>query len=312
MRVKQPLTLPAAARVARPRRATGLNRSLGPRLMVAPAVIVVLALTLFPMLWSLQKSFYAWFPSRGATSTWVGLDNYLWVFTSERFWNSMGNLAFLLFFGVGAQMVLGTALALALYEGVGNARLRVLLLTLFLLPMMMPPIVVGDLWAFILTPQSGVLNFLLRQIGVPAQNWTGAELGMLSITITDVWQWTALPLVIAFSGRSSLPTSIYEAARLDGASRWFVTRRITLPLLKDLLVIALLLRLMDAYKFFDAAYIITRGGPGTATELPGLLTYLVGFKDFDIGRAAALTWVIGLIAVIVMQSLWNMLRTRRA
>jgi len=280
--------------------------------MVAPAVIVVLALTLFPMLWSLQKSFYAWFPSRGATSTWVGLDNYLWVFTSERFWNSMGNLAFLLFFGVGAQMVLGTALALALYEGVGNARLRVLLLTLFLLPMMMPPIVIGDLWAFILTPQSGVLNFLLRQIGVPAQNWTGAELGMLSITITDVWQWTALPLVIAFSGRSSLPTSIYEAARLDGASRWFVTRRITLPLLKDLLVIALLLRLMDAYKFFDAAYIITRGGPGTATELPGLLTYLVGFKDFDIGRAAALTWVIGLIAVIVMQSLWNMLRTRRA
>jgi multiple sugar transport system permease protein len=118
--------------------------------------------------------------------------------------------------------------------------------------------------------------------------------------------------VIAFSGRASLPDSLYEAARLDGASRWFMIRRITLPLLKDLLVIALLLRVMDAYKLFDAAYIITRGGPGTATELPGLLTYLVGFKDFDIGRAAALTWVIALLAVLVIQSLWNVLRQRRA
>jgi multiple sugar transport system permease protein len=303
-----PATSPAVPRRGRP----GLDRTWMPRLMVAPAIIVVLALTLFPMLWSLQKSFYAWFPSRGGEATWVGLDNFVWVFTSGRFWNSMGNLAFLLVFGVGIQMFLGTALALALYEGVGNAKLRVVLLTLFLLPMMMPPIVVGDLWAFIFTPQSGVLNHLLRQVGVPPQNWTGAELGMAAITITDIWQWTALPLLIAFSGRSSLPESLYEAARLDGASRWFTIRRITLPLLKDLLLIALLLRLMDAYKFFDAAYIITRGGPGTATELPGLLTYLVGFKDFDIGRAAALTWVIGLLAIVVMQSLWKLMRQQRA
>jgi multiple sugar transport system permease protein len=279
--------------------------------MVAPAIVAVLALTLFPMLWSLQKSFYAWFPSRSGGATWVGLDNFIWVFTSDRFWNSMGNLAYLLVFGVGVEMVLGTAIALALYEGVQNARLRIVLLTIFLLPMMMPPIVVGDIWKFLLMPQGGVVNYLLGRIGVAPLNWIGADLGMLSITLTDIWQWTALPLVIAYSGRAALPHSIFEAARLDGASRWFMTRRITLPLLKDLLVIALLLRVMDAYKFFDAAFIITRGGPGTATELPGLLTYLVGFKDFDIGRAAALTWVIAIIAVIAMQSLWNALRQRR-
>lgn len=313
MSTKQTTSLPVAAAlpVARAESRLGLGRTWVPRLMVAPAVLVVLALTLFPMLWSLHRSFFAWFPNRAGDATWVGWENYRWVFTSERFWNAMGNLAFLLVFGVGTQMVLGTALALALYEGVRNPRLRVVLLTLFLLPMMMPPIVVGDLWAFILTPQSGVLNYLLRVVGLPPQNWTGAELGMFSITLTDVWQWTALPLLIVYSGRASLPDSIYEAARLDGASRWFTIRRITLPLLKDLLVIALLLRLMDAYKFFDAAYIITRGGPGTATELPGLLTYLVGFKDFDIGRAAALTWVIGLLAIFVMQGLWNILRQKR-
>ena len=125
----------------------GFNRNVAPRLMVAPAIIIVLlALTLFPMLWSLQKSFYAWFPSRAGDATWVGLDNFIWVFTSDRFWNSMGNLAFLLVFGVGIQMVLGTALALALYEGVSNRELRIVLLTILLLPMMMPPIVVGDLW----------------------------------------------------------------------------------------------------------------------------------------------------------------------
>jgi multiple sugar transport system permease protein len=312
MKQSPSLPLPATAAAVRPRSSSNFNRNLAPRLMVAPAIIVVLALTLFPLLWSLQKSLYAWFPSRGADATWVGLDNFVWVFTSDRFWNSMGNLVFLLVFGVGTEMVLGTALALALYEGVSNPRVRIVLLTVLLLPMMMPPIVVGDLWKFILTPQGGVLNYLLGRVGIGPQNWTGAELGMISITITDIWQWTALPLVIAFSGRASMPDSIYEAARLDGASRWFMIRRITLPLLKDLLVIALLLRVMDAYKLFDAAYIITRGGPGTATELPGLLTYLVGFKDFDIGRAAALTWVIALLAVLVIQSLWNVLRQRRA
>jgi len=305
------LPLPVSSPVPRKRPASGFNRNLAPRLMVAPAIIVVLALTLFPMLWSLQKSFYAWFPSRGGGATWVGLDNFVWVFTSDRFWNSMGNLVFMLVFGVGIQMILGTALALALYEGVSSPRLRIVLLTIFLLPMMMPPIVVGNIWKFLLMPQGGVVNYLLGRVGVPPQNWIGADLGMLSITLTDIWQWTALPLVIAYSGRSSLPNSLYEAARLDGASRWFMIRRITLPLLKDLLVIALLLRVMDAYKFFDAAYIITRGGPGTATELPGLLTYLVGFKDFDIGRAAALTWVIGLIAILAMQSLWGALSQRR-
>jgi multiple sugar transport system permease protein len=305
------LSIPTPAAVPSRPRASGFNRGLGPRLMVAPAIIVVLALTLFPMLWSLHKSFYAWFPSRASEATWVGVENFRWVFTTDRFWNSMWNLGFLLLFGVGIQMVLGTALALALYEGVNNPKLRIVLLTIFLLPMMMPPIVVGNIWKFLLMPQGGVLNFLLGKIGVPPQNWIGAELGMASITITDIWQWTALPLVIAFSGRASLPDSIYEAARLDGASRWFMIRRITLPLLKDLLVIALLLRVMDAYKLFDAAYIITRGGPGTATELPGLLTYLVGFKDFDIGRAAALTWVIAIIAVVAMQTLWSALRQRR-
>jgi multiple sugar transport system permease protein len=311
MKQSHSLPLPATAAEAKTPRATGFNRALVPRLMVAPAIVVVLALTLFPMLWSLHKSFYAWFPSRAGDATWVGLDNFQWVFTSDRFWNSMWNLGFLIVFGVGIQMILGTAVALALYEGVGNPKLRIILLTIFLLPMMMPPIVVGDIWKFLLMPQGGVVNFLLGKIGIPPQNWIGADLGMISITVTDIWQWTALPLVIAFSGRASLPDSIYEAARLDGASRWFMIRRITLPLLKDLLVIALLLRVMDAYKFFDAAFIITRGGPGTATELPGLLTYLVGFKDFDIGRAAALTWVIAIVAVVAMQTLWNALRQRR-
>ncbi len=312
MKQSQSLPLPSTAAAAKKPRVTGFNRNLAPRLMVAPAIIVVLALMIFPMLWSLHKSFYAWFPSRSGGATWVGLDNFQWVFTSDRFWNSMWNLGFLLVFGVGIQMILGTALALALYEGVSNAKLRITLLTLFLLPMMMPPIVVGNIWKFLLMPQGGVVNFLFGKIGIPPQNWIGADLGMISITMTDIWQWTALPLVIAFSGRASLPDSIYEAARLDGASRWFMIRRITLPLLKDILVIALLLRVMDAYKFFDAAFIITRGGPGTATELPGLLTYLIGFKDFDIGRAAALTWVIAIIAVVAMQTLWNALRQRRA
>lgn len=282
-----------------------------PQLMVFPVVGLVVLMVIFPLVWSLWISLHAWFPAQGIPPRWVGLENYQWLLTSSRFWNSAWNLLLYVGVGVTLQMVLATGLALALYETIKNTLVRILLLTLFLLPMMLAPIVAGDIWRFIFTP-AGVLNYLLGLVGLPQQNWMGVDLGIFSVIIADVWQWTALPLLIIFSGRATLPESLYEAARLDGASWWYQTWTITLPLLKELILIAFILRLMDATKFIDKIFVITnQGGPGSANEVPGLLGYLLAFQSFDMGRAAALTWVLGLVAILGIQVLWFVMRGRQ-
>lgn len=279
--------------------------------MVFPVVGLVVLMVIFPLVWSLWISLHAWFPAQGIAPRWVGFENYQWLLTSSRFWNSAWNLLLYVGIGVTVQMVLATGLALALYETIKNNFVRIFLLTLFLLPMMLAPIVAGDIWKFIFTP-AGVLNYLLGLVGLPQQNWMGVDLGIFSVIIADIWQWTALPLLIIFSGRATLPESLYEAARLDGASWWYQTWTITLPLLKELILIAFILRLMDATKFIDKIFIITnQGGPGSSNEVPGLLGYLLAFQSFDMGRAAALTWVLGLVAILGIQVLWFVMRGRQ-
>jgi multiple sugar transport system permease protein len=281
-----------------------------PRLLVLPAVAVVAATVVYPAIWSLWMSLHSWFPANGTEARWVGLENYGEVLSSGRFWNAMKNLAYYVVVGVGVEMVLGIAIALALCEFVKSQRTRVILLTLFILPMMLAPAVVGDIWRFMFQ-RTGVLNYLLSLVGIGEVNWTGAGLGVWSVILSDIWQWTALPLLVVFAGRAAMPESLFEAARLDGASWWYRTTRITLPMLRDLIIVALLLRMMDAYKLIDSLFIITnRGGPGTSNELPGLMAYTTAFQDFDIGTAATITWLLGMIALILMRLFWIAFRRR--
>jgi multiple sugar transport system permease protein len=286
------------------------GQTLVPRLLVLPAILIVALTTLYPAVWSLWISLHSWFPSQGTGRIWVGLENYKDVLGSDRFWHAMKNLAYFVVVGVGVQMVLGIALALALYEFVKKAWLRVVLLTVFLMPMMLSPAVVGDIWRFIYQ-RAGVLNYFFEQLGLPQQDWTGAKLGIWAVILSDIWQWTALPMLVVFAGRAAIPDSLFEAARLDGASWWYRTTRITLPLLRDLIIIALLLRMMDSYKIIDSVFVITnRGGPGTSNELPGLMAYTTAFVDFDIGKAATITWLLGTIALVFMRLFWIAFRRR--
>jgi multiple sugar transport system permease protein len=301
--VEPTLKRPVASRVLS-------GQTLVPRLLVLPAVLIVALTTLYPAVWSLWISLHSWFPSQGTGRIWVGLENYKDVLGSDRFWHAMKNLAYFVVVGVGVQMVLGIALALALYEFVKKAWLRVVLLTVFLMPMMLSPAVVGDIWRFIYQ-RAGVLNYFFEQLGLPQQDWTGAKLGIWAVILSDIWQWTALPMLVVFAGRAAIPDSLFEAARLDGASWWYRTTRITLPLLRDLIIIALLLRMMDSYKIIDSVFVITnRGGPGTSNELPGLMAYTTAFVDFDIGKAATITWLLGTIALVFMRLFWIAFRRR--
>jgi multiple sugar transport system permease protein len=302
-----------AAAVAPPPKAPApgsKSSALLPRLLIAPAVAVVAAMAIYPSIWSLWVSLHDWFPAQGTGQRWVGLKNYGDVLSSGRFWHSMKNLALVVVVGVGVEMILGIALALALVEFVRRAWQRVVLLTFFLLPMMLAPAVVGDIWRFMFQ-RAGVLNYLLDLVGLPQQNWTSAGLGIWSVIVSDIWQWTALPMLIVFAGRSAMPDSLFEAARLDGASWWFRTTRITLPMLRELIIIALLLRAMDSYKLIDSLFIITnRGGPGTSNEVTGLMAYTTAFVDFDVGTAATITWLLGVIALVLMRLFWIAFRSR--
>jgi len=291
------------------------DRDAAPYLLVGPALVTVFLVTIGPMLWSLWLSFNRWKPGSLAHQepTLNGVDNYEWLFSNDRFIDSVVNFAFYGGVGVFLQVALGTLLALALYNYVERRSLRVGLLTLFIVPMMYAPLVAGRMWQLLFLPSGGVVNGLFGVVGLPTVNWLGTRwLGLTAIMISDTWQWVGLPLLIVYGGRANLSDSLYEAAKVDGASRWMMFRRITLPQLRNLIIVAAILRFMDAYKFFDKLFIMTYGGPGTATELPTFFTYLVGFQEFNVGRAAALTWVLGLGSVLTMLLFWRYMRTVEA
>jgi multiple sugar transport system permease protein len=287
------------------------RRSVTPYLLHAPTLAVVVGVVIFPLVYSAYISFFRYNPISGeSTPVFAGADNYVWAVTSPRVQHSLLNMVYYTGAGVCVEVLLGLALALAVHNYIRRPSIKVLALAVLLVPLMTSPIVGGDLWKLLLVPQ-GAINAILEMIGIPPTNWFSADLALTSVLIADIWQWTSLPFLILYAARTSLPTSLYEATELDGASDYQVLRKITLPMLRTPLVIALLLRMMDSYKIFDALFIMTFGGPGSASELPTFFTYLVGFRQFDVGRAAALNWIIGLGAALMMGQFWNRLKAIR-
>jgi len=181
--------------------------------------------------------------------------------------------------------------------------------------MMLPPSIVGVLWRFLLTPSNGAVNNALLNLGLIKQHieWFNAGVSLWSIILADIWNWTALPLLIIYSGRVSLPPAVYEAARVDGASQWMVLRRITLPMLKEVIAIAFILRFTDAFKFVDLVYVMTAGGPAQSSELPAYIAFQRGIREFAVGEAAAYAIIIFVIsAVLVTLFLKYMKRVMKA
>ncbi|MCD2201461.1 sugar ABC transporter permease [Halobacterium sp. KA-4] len=278
--------------------------------MILPTVLTVFFVTIVPMLWSMWLSFHLWNPSSiNPVPRWTGIDNYVWVLTNPRFWDSVVNF---LYYGVGGvifQVALGTILALALHNAVKSQLVKISALVLFTTPMMFAPIIAGNIWTLLFS-SSGAVNGILQILGLPAVQWLGSRwLGLTSLLIADTWQWVGLPLIIVYGGRVGLSESMYNAAQIEDASRWMKFRYITYPQLRSLLVVAGLLRFMDLYKLFDKLFIMTSGGPGSATELPTYYAYVVGFNVFNIGRAAAMTWILGLGATLIMMAFWRYIQS---
>jgi multiple sugar transport system permease protein len=266
---------------------------------LVPLVVLLVGLTIYPVATSISTSFTNLNLARPrAPVLFVGLQNYLTMFQSEIFWITMRNTFTMVFGAVIVQFVGGFAIALLLdreLPGVGVVR------TLLLLPLMVTPVVGALVWSLMLNPSTGVVTFFLKSLGIanPPVFLGSGNLAMASIIFVDAWQWTPFVMLLLLAGLQGIPKEFYEAAELDGANFWQRLRFIVLPVLKPLIGVVLLLRVMDAFKIFDKIYILTAGGPGSATETVAYHAYRQGFGFFRMGYASAISMVLLVVVLVV-------------
>jgi multiple sugar transport system permease protein len=270
-----------------------------PWLFIGPAMLIMAAACLYPVLTALQLSFFDW--SMGtpwSSAKWVGMDNFVSAFQTPRVWSSLLTTLWFAFLSVGLEMMLGIALALALEKPVrGIAAFR----TLFILPMMIAPVAVGLAWRYLFDAQFGLINAAFLKVGLPAQAWL-AEPGL---AFADIWQWTPFVFIMIAAGLANIDSSVIEASRIDGASWWQMTRRVKLPMIKHVIAITLMMRLIDAFRVLEVIYVLTFGGPGDSTEILALHIYKTAFVGQQLGVASAISII---LLVVVMSLSWFALR----
>ena len=267
------------------------------RLFIVPALVVVGAVIVFPWLFTVYMSAFDW--KIGTTAHFVGLANYIQLATNQRFIESIVHTFYFTVLAVIAPLILGTAAALVFHR---EFPFRGLLRAVFTMPMMATPVAVALVWTMMFHPQQGVLNYLLSVAGLPPSLWVySPTLVIPSLVLVEIWHWTPLVMLIVLGGLAGLPTEPYESARLDGASEWQLFRYVTLPLVAPFLVVAAVIRTIDALKAFDTIYVISQGGPGTASETINLYLYLQAFAFYNIGNASAV--VVVFFAVILALAL---------
>lgn len=276
--------------------------------MLAPAMVILAALTLFPTIYMFTAAFQRISADPDVPREFVGFDNFVRMFDDPELFVSVKNTLVFTISAVSIEFVLGLGLALLMDKYIRRMNF---LKTILMLPMMLPPIAVAITWKLIYQPQFGVLNELMFQLGLPAQAWAGdVDLAMATIIAVDVWEWTPFIFLLMLAGLASLPNEPYEAAQVDGASAWRQFWDLTLPFLKPVIAIALLLRIMDALRLFDIVFILTKGGPANATETVSFYIYKVALRFVDIGYASAISLIV--LAVTIGFSAWFIARMRIA
>ena len=277
--------------------------------LLGPAALYLIAFSLFPLIYSLRISFTD-LAAAGASGAWVGLDNSARLFQDEFFWNAALNSALMVGFAVAIQLVLGTALALFF-----NLHLKGswIVRGALVLPMLVTPVVVGVLWRALLNPDWGIVNWALAQIGIGPINWLGStEWAIRTLILVDVWQWTPFVFLIVFARLQALPHEVFEAAQVDGASRFQMLRRVTLPLLVPAIAFAGIFRAIDAFRSFDLVYGLSYGGPARSTTTLSFLSFQNGFQFQEYGYAAATAYVMVIALVIATTLLLRVVRVRGA
>ncbi len=261
--------------------------------LVLPALLTILLVALFPLLWTFWESLHLHdlrMPWLG--KPFVGADNYVEALRDPRFWSALGHTAFFAVASVGLELIFGLWLALALnraFRGRGLVRAAVLV------PWAIPTVVSALLWRFMFEGQSGIVNSLLVDLGLigqPVVWFIHPAAAWVPVILADVWKTTPFVALLLLAGLQNIDASLYEAARIDGASVWRQFRHVTLPLLKPAILVALIFRTLDAFRVFDLIYALTGGGPGTSTEPIALYTFNALLQNLQFGYGSALSVIV--------------------
>jgi multiple sugar transport system permease protein len=287
-------------------RARVINRAT-PYLFILPTVIILLAILVYPMVTSLYYSFHHYNllrPDLGRT--FIGFDNYRAILSSTPFWHTFRVTMVFTVTAVAFQFLIGMSVAMLLNRALVGLRL---IRTVILIPFFATPVVVALTWKLMLHTEFGLVNYLLSLIGISPLNWLGPGIALPSLIMIEVWQNTSFVILILLAGLQALPQEPYEAAIIDGANPWQIFISITLPLLRPVILVALVFRTMFTLRIFDTIWVLTGGGPANETRTFSIGIYLQGFRQFDIGNGAALSWILLLVTLVISMIYWRYLST---
>lgn len=276
-----------------------------PYLLIMPAMLILAGVIIYPLIFSLSKSltdFNLGMPGE----VFIGLKNYITALNDQAFRESLGvSLLFsLCSTGLGLALGFGTALLLQ-RDFIGKRLLTILII----LPMMVTPVAVGIIWLLMFQPDFSIINGLLGLIGINGPIWLQNKWSArIAVIVADVWQWTPFFTLILLGGLLSLPAAVIESAKVDGASGFQLLRYIKVPMMKSLILVVLLIRLIDSFKTFDSIFIMTNGGPGSATEVLSLHIYRSGLPFMNISYASAMSYLFLVILIVTTTLLIRQLR----
>ncbi len=272
----------------------------GDYLFILPSVVVFFVVTIYPLIYLLWLSLHRRHLIFDI-SRFVFLDNFLFLFTDPRFLTALKNTVYFTVVSVSLEITLGLVIALFLNNLTTG---RGIVSAIVLVPWAVPTVVSAKMWEWLYNPDYGLFNYLL---GVKV-NWLGSPFWAMNAAIfMDVWKTTPFVALLLTAGLKLIPSELYHAARIDGAGRWYIFRRIVLPLLKPIILVVLLFRTIDAFRVFDAIYVLTGGGPAGTTETLSIYAYRILFQTLQFGYGSAIAMFIfmcvGLISIFYVSIL---------
>ncbi|HNB28113.1 MAG TPA: sugar ABC transporter permease [Alphaproteobacteria bacterium] len=259
-------------------------------LMASPSLALLFLVILFPVFWALFTSLHDYTLIAPNFDTFTGLGNFTKAIGEPEFRHTLLLTGFFVLAVVLLEFALGFLVALMLNS---VERFKPIYYAILLCPLLMNPVIVGLIWRMFLHPTLGIVNYLLSTIGVDPVNWLGStNVALWTVVMVDIWHQVSFMIVLLLAGLSALPKEPYEAARVDGASIWQSFWRITVPLMRPVIIVTLLIRLIFAVKTYDLIYIMTRGGPGVSTDLVSYFIYRTAFVSLNIGEASAMSIIL--------------------
>ncbi len=262
-----------------------------------PALLLMGIIVVFPIGYNLVMSLHEWNLAGGSGMEFIGFKNYLALLEDGRFWNSLKVTAVFTIGALGGQVIIGTLLALFFHrEFKGKALVK----AIFLFPIAATPVAVSLIWAMMYNYDLGIINHMFSMFGLPRLAWLASRSTVIpALIITDIWQWTPLIMLIVLASLESLPQDPFESAIVDGATNFQILRLITLPMVRPAIVVAAMIRSIDAIKTFDLIYVMTQGGPDIASENLNIYVFQKGFSYFRMGQASSLAVVLFTLVLVV-------------